>query len=246
MAPPSTYGGTDHGHAVGHHPSLIDLNERAQIFRAQQRYQEISALERRLQTAGSSIGDRRYQRRSFGDVAQFNSARNQDAFCDHLLGRVKNEQFRNRRLVVRAQVGQEVRNVNPPAIARKQHLLGISMRAEALDFGAGGKIDQRDTVGNAVGHVKSFARAVGDETYRSPAGFQGALHQKRCRIDFTDRVTPFVRNVKGLAVRRNGKAAWFVAHLGSSHHSPGFGVNGQNGIGILANHVELLPVRGKF
>ena len=75
------------------------------------------------------------------------------------LAGVEREQFGNRRLIVRPQVRQDVGNVNPPAIARKRHLLRISMRDEALDFRARGEIDQRDAVGDAVGDVKRFARS---------------------------------------------------------------------------------------
>ena len=156
------------------------------------------------------------------------------------------EQFRNWRLIVRPEVRQDVGNVNAPAIARKQHLLRISMRDEALDFRAGGEVDQRDAVGNAVGNVKGFAGAVGDQAHRSPAGFERALHRKRGGIDFGDRVAPFVGNVKRLAVGRNRQSLGFVADCGFRDNLLGLRVNGQHGVIAFADDVQLFPVGGEL
>ena len=120
------------------------------------------------------------------------------------------------------------------------------MRTEALDFRARGQVNQRDTVGDAVGDVKRFARAIRAQPHWPPSCVQSALHLERSHIDFADRVAPCVRDVEGLAVRREGNASGPVANRGARHHLFRLRVDGQDGVIALASHKELISIRGEL
>ena len=224
---PSGKRGPNYCHPMGHYPALCHTDKGTEVLGPQLRNQKVTA--------------QRFRR--LRNVPKFNRAGNENAFFHELLHRVDNQQFGDRRLVVRTEVRQDVCHVNAPSIPRKENLFGIPFGHEALDLRARSEVEKGNVVAYAVGDVQELSTPVGGEPNRAPAGFKGAADLERSGINFADRVAPGIRYVKSLSIRRNRESSWFAAHLHLRHHSLCARINCQHRAVTFTHDVNPLTVR---